>query len=46
MVRGDTLAKIANRYHVKGGWRAVYVANKDVIGDNPSLILPGMQLKV
>ena len=43
---GDTLYGIAERHNVKGGWRAVYHANKDVIGDDPSLILPGMKLKV
>jgi len=43
---GDTLTAIAEHHHVKGGWRAVYHANRAVIGDNPSLILPGMKLKV
>ena len=42
----DTLYAIAERHHVKGGWTAVYEANKRVIGDNPSLIMPGMKLKV
>ena len=42
----DTLFEIAKRHHVKGGWVAVYDSNKRVIGDNPSLIRPGMRLKV
>jgi resuscitation-promoting factor RpfA len=42
----DTLSAIASRHHVKGGWMKVYQVNKSVIGSNPSLILPGMKLKV
>jgi resuscitation-promoting factor RpfA len=42
----DTLYAIAQRHHVKGGWTAVYETNKRVIGDDPSLIRPGMKLKV
>jgi murein DD-endopeptidase MepM/ murein hydrolase activator NlpD len=41
---GDTLAKIASAKHVKGGWKALYQANKKVIGSNPSLIRPGERL--
>lgn len=44
VVRGDTLAKIATTHHVKGGWKALYQANKKVIGANPSLIRPGQHL--
>jgi LysM repeat protein len=42
----DTLSAIAARHHVKGGWTKIYSINKSVIGSNPSLILPGMKLKV
>jgi LysM repeat protein len=42
----DTLSAIASRHHVKGGWLKIYQVNKSVIGSNPSLILPGMKLKV
>lgn len=42
----DTLYAIAQRHHVKGGWTAVYETNKSVIGNDPSLIRPGMKLKV
>jgi LysM repeat protein len=42
----DTLSAIAVKHHVKGGWMAIYETNKSVIGSDPSLILPGMKLKV
>jgi resuscitation-promoting factor RpfA len=41
---GDTLAKIAARHAVKGGWHALYQLNKSVIGGDPNLILPGQRL--
>lgn len=41
---GDTLVKIARKKDVDGGWRAVYDGNREVIGDNPGLILPGQKL--
>ncbi|WP_031517560.1 M23 family metallopeptidase [Streptomyces sp. NRRL F-5123] len=44
VVRGDTLAKIATTHHVKGGWKALYDANKKAIGANPSLIRPGLHI--
>lgn len=44
VARGDTLAKIATAHHVKGGWKALYQANKKVIGGNPNLIRPGQHL--
>jgi resuscitation-promoting factor RpfA len=43
---GDTLARIAQRHDVKGGWKAIYHANRQKIGDNPSAINAGMKLKV
>jgi nucleoid-associated protein YgaU len=43
---GDTLAKIAQRHDVKGGWQAVYHANRKTIGENPSVIHAGMKLRV
>jgi hypothetical protein len=42
---GDTLAKIAKRYHVKGGWRTLYNLNKDRL-DSPSLIFPGQRIRL
>jgi hypothetical protein len=41
---GDTLAEIAQRHHIKGGWKALYRRNHHVIGDNPSVIRVGMKL--
>ena len=29
---------------VRGGWRALYHANRVLIGANPDVILPGMHL--
>lgn len=40
---GDTLAKIANRKDVDGGWRALWAANKKTVR-NPHLIYPGQRL--
>jgi nucleoid-associated protein YgaU len=41
---GDSLSAIADRHHVKGGWRALYRANRTLIGRNPGMIHPGMHL--
>jgi nucleoid-associated protein YgaU len=43
---GDTLAAIAKRHDVKGGWHAVYRANRAKIGSNPSVLHVGEKLKV
>jgi hypothetical protein len=42
---GDTLARIADREGVDGGWRAVYAANQDVLSD-PNLIYVGQSLQL
>ncbi|MET9803631.1 LysM peptidoglycan-binding domain-containing M23 family metallopeptidase [Streptomyces sp. NPDC006368] len=44
VVAGDYLAKIAHNKNVKGGWQKLYKDNREVIGEDPSLILPGMKL--
>ncbi|MGW5421163.1 M23 family metallopeptidase [Streptomyces sp. NPDC003943] len=44
VVRGDYLSKIATDHHLAGGWHKLYRDNRQVIGENPSLILPGMKL--
>ncbi|MFD7973182.1 M23 family metallopeptidase [Streptomyces clavifer] len=44
VVSGDYLSKIAADQKLKGGWEKLYKDNRDVVGDNPSLILPGMKL--
>jgi len=40
---GDTLAAIAAKNHVKGGWHALYQLNDGTIG-NPNLIFPGQRV--
>lgn len=44
VVSGDTLHKIAESHDVKGGWSALYEANKDTVGADPGLIRPGQEL--
>ncbi|MFB6708551.1 peptidoglycan DD-metalloendopeptidase family protein [Streptomyces sp. NPDC056333] len=44
VVAGDYLSKIAADNKVEGGWEKLYQDNREVIGGNPSLILPGMKL--
>jgi nucleoid-associated protein YgaU len=41
---GDTLSTIAENHSVKGGWAALYELNKQVVGADPNLILPGQKL--
>jgi resuscitation-promoting factor RpfA len=43
---GDSLVKIARRHSVKGGWHALYRANRHTIGNDPSVIRVGMKLRV
>ena len=45
VVRGDTLAKIAKRYDVKGGWRGLWKLNKKTL-KNPNRIYVGQVLRV
>ncbi|MFE7039485.1 transglycosylase family protein [Streptomyces atratus] len=41
---GDNLWAIADAQKVSGGWSALYEANKDAVGSDPDLILPGQSL--
>ncbi|NSC20145.1 LysM peptidoglycan-binding domain-containing protein [Streptomyces albus subsp. chlorinus] len=41
---GDTLYRIAVDHDVKGGWSALYKANKQTIGGDANLIRPGQKL--
>ncbi|MER5214583.1 LysM peptidoglycan-binding domain-containing M23 family metallopeptidase [Streptomyces sp. NPDC002838] len=41
---GDYLAKIADEQNVSGGWKKLYADNREVVGDDPSLIHPGLKL--
>ncbi|MFD7865442.1 transglycosylase family protein [Streptomyces sp. NPDC059783] len=41
---GDNLWAIAQEHELPGGWTALYETNKDEIGSDPDLILPGQSL--
>ncbi|MEV4947792.1 LysM peptidoglycan-binding domain-containing protein [Streptomyces sp. NPDC053755] len=41
---GDSLSLIAHEQGVRGGWKVLYDINRSVVGDNPSLIHPGLEL--
>src|SRR5215468_7688058 len=43
---GDTLSGIAAALAVRGGWPALYAANRRVIGPDPNTINPGTVLTV
>lgn len=43
---GDTLAAIAREKSVEGGWQKLYEGNRDVVGGDPDLILPGQKLEL
>ncbi|MEG3630220.1 M23 family metallopeptidase [Streptomyces poriticola] len=43
---GDWLSKIADRYDVTGGWQQLWADNLQAIGEDPSLIHPGLKLSV
>ena len=45
VIRGDTLAKIAKRYDVKGGWRGLWKLNKKTL-KNPNRIYIGQVLRI
>ncbi|MET9802505.1 transglycosylase family protein [Streptomyces sp. NPDC006368] len=42
--RGDSLSGIAEEQRVRGGWQRLYDANREVIGGDPDLIMPGQKL--
>ncbi|MGW8761129.1 LysM peptidoglycan-binding domain-containing protein [Streptomyces sp. NPDC055815] len=46
VVSGDSLSLIAHKKGIQGGWKSLYRANKSVVGDNPSLIRPGLELTI
>ncbi|WP_274389090.1 transglycosylase family protein [Streptomyces taklimakanensis] len=41
---GDSLALIAEEHEVRGGWIELYENNREVVGEDPDLILPGQEL--
>ncbi len=49
VAEGETLSGISLKYYgsaVKEKWMIIYEANKDVIGDDPGLIVTGQVLKI
>ncbi len=44
VVAGDYLSKIASEHKVAGGWHKLYEDNRQVVGEDPSLIHPGLKL--
>ncbi|MFI2424669.1 transglycosylase family protein [Streptomyces sp. NPDC018955] len=43
---GDSLSSIADSLELGGGWRSLYAENKQVVGADPDLIMPGQELEV
>ncbi len=43
---GDTLVSIAGRHGVRGGWQALYEANRELIGPSPEAVAVGMLLVI
>ncbi|MEY9996069.1 murein DD-endopeptidase MepM/ murein hydrolase activator NlpD [Streptomyces sp. V4I8] len=43
---GDYLSKIADEQNVSGGWKQLYADNREAVGDDPSLIHPGLKLSI
>ncbi|MFD7977930.1 transglycosylase family protein [Streptomyces sp. NPDC059071] len=43
---GDTLSGIARRFAVKGGWQALYAANRSAIGPDPNRLTIGTMLRI
>ncbi|MBO1331998.1 transglycosylase family protein [Streptomyces sp. VRA16 Mangrove soil] len=43
---GETLASIARRLKVKGGWKALHAANRDMIGPHPDRLNAGTMLLI
>ncbi|WP_020135408.1 M23 family metallopeptidase [Streptomyces sp. 351MFTsu5.1] len=43
---GDCLSEIADEQNVAGGWKKLYADNREAVGDDPSLIHPGLKLSI
>lgn len=41
---GDSLSGIVAEHELDGGWKALYAANRETVGADPDLILPGQSL--
>ncbi|XIE77970.1 LysM peptidoglycan-binding domain-containing protein [Streptomyces sp. SBR177] len=46
MQRGDTLSAVARRFGTKGGWQALYAANRSLIGPDPNRLMVGTMLRL
>ena len=49
VAEGETLSELSLKYYgsaVKEKWMIIYEANKDVIGDDPGLIVTGQVLEI
>ncbi|GAA4931398.1 LysM peptidoglycan-binding domain-containing protein [Streptomyces coeruleoprunus] len=46
VAKGDSLSSIAREHSLSGGWKKLYRDNKNAIGEDPSLIRPGLRLTV
>ncbi|OEV29754.1 hypothetical protein AN219_14805 [Streptomyces nanshensis] len=44
--QGDSLYSIADEENVPGGWQKLYERNRELIGSDPGLILPGQELRL
>ncbi|GAA1122446.1 LysM domain-containing protein [Kitasatospora arboriphila] len=43
---GEDLAGIAEAQGVSGGWQALHELNRDLIGGDPDLVVPGQVLRL
>jgi len=49
MTADETLSHLSLKYYgsaVRDYWMVIYEANKDVIGDNPAHVRPGLVVKI
>lgn len=46
VVQGDTLSGIARKLTGSANWKAIYEANKGIIGGDPNRIYPGQVLTI
>lgn len=44
--KGETLSSIARRYKIKGGWEALYRANRKAVGSRPDVLDVGAELVI
>ncbi|MFE5209204.1 transglycosylase family protein [Streptomyces sp. NPDC056600] len=44
--RGETLASVARKYRVAGGWRTLYKLNRALLGEDPARLIAGTFLRL